>query len=547
MGMKMMMPLTPHEWVHHVEDLEQQIATHEKKVTQLESKITVLEATIERYQAQLRQARQARFSPSQERSDQIQLAFNEAEAIAPDALAPSEAETPDEVGDTVTYQRKKKRGQREANLAHLPVERIEYTLPEGTPCAVCHQPLHAMSTEVRRELQVVPARVTVVEHIQHLYSCRTCEHEAVQTPIRKAPMPRPLYPGSLASASLLAEVLHQKYTLSLPLYRQAQEWERQGIPLSRQTLANWVIYVDNTWLRPVYQQLQELLRDCPILHADETPVQVLQEAARRPDQQSYMWLYQTGAHTGMPPIVLYDYQTTRSGEHPRRFLAKFQGFLHVDGYPGYHGLPDVILVGCWAHARRKFQEALKSLPAAQRNGPHAVRKGLDYCNRLFAIERTVQEGTVDERYRIRQEQSRIVLAEFKSWLEQQHSLALPQSPFGKAVTYCLNQWGALTTFVQDGRLSLDNNRAERAIKPFVIGRKNWLFANTPRGARASAVVYSVIETAKANGLNPRAYLQYLFEQLPHRDLTNPHTWVDLLPTSSTLPDTLRSPGARTTL
>lgn len=511
---------TPRDWAQQVARLEQQVVA--------------LTAQVEWYQAQFRLQAHRQFGSTQERSDALQLQlFNEVEATAPSPLAPAT--------EAITYERRKKaKGQRDADLAHLPVERIEYTLPvEDQVCGVCHGPLHRMSEEVRRELAVVPAQVKVIEHVQHVYSCRTCEREALTTPITKAPMPRPVYPGSLASASLLADVLHQKFTAGVPLYRQEQEWQRLGVALSRQTLANWVLYAAHTWLDPLYIQLQIALRLRNILHADETTVQVLHEEGRRAEQKSYMWLYRTGCEA--PAIILYDYRPTRGGEHPQRFLRGFRGYLQVDGYSGYHALEQVTLVGCWAHARRKYTDALKSLPAAQRDGPSLVREGLDFCNRLFAIERDLREVTPEERVRARRARSRPVLAQFLWWLRAQRHIVLPKSALGQAVTYCLNQWIPLTNFLRDGRLAIDNNRAERSIKPFVIGRKNFLFANTPRGAQASAIVYSIVETAKENGLIPRAYLQYLFEQLPNRDLADPATWSDLLPWSPALPAGLKTP------
>ena len=503
------------------------------EIARLQHQVHELTAKVEWYEAQIRLARARQFGASQEHSDTVQLhLFNEAEQEAASALtAPT---------DTITYERAKKTpGQRDAALAHLPVERIEYHLPESDQvCTVCSGPLHAMSAEVRRELQVIPAQVKVIEHVQAVYACRHCERHALTTPIRKAPMPRPVYPGSLASASLLAHTLHQKYTEGLPLYRQAQEWTRLGIPLSRQTLANWVVYAAHEWLRPLYRQLRQRLVERDILHADETTVQVLREDGRPADRQSYMWLYRTGREG--PAMVLYEYQRTRAHEHPQAFLKGFRGYLQVDGYAGYHDLPDVTLVGCWAHARRKFTDALKALPATQREGPSATRSGLEFCNRLFAIERDLKDVTPAERFRARQARSRPVLTDFAAWLQEQTSAILPKSALGEAVTYCRNQWTALEAFLEDGRLEIDNNRAERAIKPFVIGRKAWLFSNTPRGAQASAIIYSIVETAKENGLNPQAYLQYLFEQLPSRDLDDPGIWDALLPWSAQLPAHLKT-------
>lgn len=276
----------------------------------------------------------------------------------------------------------------------------------------------------------------------------------------------------------------------------------------------------------------------PILHADETTLQVLQEPGRRAETQSYMWLYRTGRDG--PPIVLYDYQETRGGHHPRDFLTGFGGYLHVDGYSGYHKVAGVTLVGCWAHARRKFDEALKALPDGKQTAAVAAREGLEFCNRLFAIERQIRDAPPEERLKVRTEQSRPLLDEFWAWLRTHRPRVLPKSTLGKAIAYCLEQREKLAAFLQDGRLELDNNRSERSIKPFVIGRKNWLFSNTPRGARASATIYSIIETAKENGLNPFAYLTWLFEELPQiPELKDPEALDRLLPWSQSLPPACR--------
>ncbi len=216
--------------------------------------------------------------------------------------------------------------------------------------------------------------------------------------------------------------------------------------------------------------------------------------------------------------------------------------MQCDGYVGYREVPDATLVGCWAHARRYFVEALQTLPPAARDGPSAIRDGLEFCNAIFRIERDLRDVSTADRHTARHARSRPVLARFAQWLRRQKRHSLPQSPLGKAVTYCLNQWKPLTRFLEDGRLEVDNNRSERAIKPFVTGRKNWLFANTPRGAQASAITVSLIQTAKENGLEPRAYLQYLFEQLPQRDLSNAASWADCLPWSPTLPAHVRIPA-----
>jgi transposase len=505
-----------------IEDLQQQNAKLEQQVAELNAKVTWFEE-------QFRLSQQKKFGSSSERThpDQLML-FNEAESEAdPSAEGPTE--------ETITYRRKKQQGQRETLIELLPVETIEYHLPaEDQHCSCCGDALHGMSTETRQELKIIPAEVKVVKHVRHVYACRRCEREEIQTPIVTAPMPRPVYPGSLASPSIIAYIMSQKYVESMPLYRQEQQFVRLGLALSRQTMANWMIYGADKWLSLLYHRMHEFLLKQDILHADETTLQVLREPGRAAETSSYLWLYRTGREG--PPIIVYDYQKTRGGEHPRKFLSGFSGYLHVDGYAGYHKVSHVTLVGCWAHARRKFDEALKALPASNSSAPVVAKEGLDFCNRLFAIERDLQAASPEERYTIRMERSRPILDAFSAWLRTQRSRVLPKSALGQAITYCRNQWDKLEAFLKDGRLELDNNRSERSIKPFVIGRKNWMFSNTPRGAQASAMIYSIIETAKENGLNPFVYLTYLFESLPQLPDPKDHDALDkLLPWSQTLP------------
>jgi transposase len=511
-----------------IEELEQKTAKLEQQNAELTAKLTW-------YEEQFRLAQQKRFGASSEKThpDQLELnLFNEAEVLA----APA-SEEPDI--ETVTYSRKKSVGSREAKLDQFPVETITYALPEEEQvCSCCGGALHAMSTETRNEIAIIPAEVKVTRHVRQVYACRHCEREEIRTPIVTAPMPKPVYPGSLASPSIMAHVMSQKYVDSQPLYRQEQQFARLGLTISRQTLANWMIYGANQWLTLLTDRMREHLLNQDILHADETTLQVLREPGKSAETKSYLWLYRTGRE--VPPIVLYDYQPSRGGEHPRNFLKGFSGYLHVDGYSGYHKVSGVKLVGCWAHARRKFDEALKVLPASADKTGTAAHQGLQFCNQLFAMERELKDTTPEERHTIRLERSRPVLDAYLAWLRQQRSRMLPKSALGEAITYSLNQWDKLTTFLKDGRLEIDNNRSERAIKPFVIGRKNWLFANTPRGAKASSIIYSIIETAKENQLNPFKYLMYLFEQLPQLpDPKNLEALDSLLPWSASLPLTCR--------
>lgn len=512
---------TPNEY----KDLQQRCIALEQQVGELTAKLAW-------YEEQFRLAQHRRFAASSERThaDQQQFVFNEAEAEV--ASAPVQEEP---TLETVTYKRRKQKGQRDESLKDLPEDTVVHELSEAERiCPRCGGTLHKMSVEVHRELKIIPAQAIVVKHVREVCTCRSCDHDGISTPVITAPMPKPVIPGSLASPSSLAFIISQKYVESMPLYRQEQQLERLGIELSRQTLANWVITAAERWLSPLYERMHVVLLGRKYLHADETPLQVLHEPGRSAESNSYMWVFCSGRDG--PPINLYDYQSSRAAEHPRNFLSTFSGYLHVDGYSAYKSITGVKLVGCWAHARRKFDEALKALPAASRsNGSISAQKGLDFCNRLFAIEKYIKDASPAERLAVRQKRSLPVLEAFKAWLDKTNSDALKKTTLGQAITYCLNQWDMLTTFTQDGMLELDNNRAERTVKPFVIGRKNWLFANTPKGARASAVIYSVVETAKENGLNPLAYLTYIFEQLPNLNVADPTALDKFLPWSENLP------------
>ncbi|ULO10088.1 IS66 family transposase [Paenibacillus sp. 19GGS1-52] len=507
---------------------------YEAAIAKLEQQNAELTAKLKWYEEQFRLAQQKRFGASSERTnpDQMELdLFNEAEVLATPELQEPDVET-------ITYSRKKS-ASRETKLEQLPIETVVYELPALEQIRTCcGGELHEMSTETRNEIAIIPAQVKVIRNVRKVYACRHCEREDIRTPIVTAPMPKPVYPGSLASPSIMAHVMSQKYVDSQPLYRQEQQFVRMGLTLSRQTLANWMIYGAEHWLTLLTQQMKTHLLKQDVLHADETTLQVLREPGKSAESQSYLWLYRTGRMG--PPIVLYDYRPTRGGENPRDYLNGFSGYLHVDGYAGYHKVKGVTLVGCWAHARRKFDEALKALPPSSDKAETASKQGLQFCNELFAIERELKDAAPEERYNIRMERSRPILDAYLAWLKQQRSRTLPKSLLGQAIAYSMNQWEKLTAFLKDGRLELDNNRSERSIKPFVIGRKNWLFANTPRGAKASAVIYSVIETAKENGLNPFQYLKYLFEQLPQlSDLNDLEVLDSLLPWSSTLPTACR--------
>ena len=484
---------------------------------------------IEWLMLQLKLSKHRQFGASSEKSeyDYAQLSlFNEAEAAADKTAA--------EPGliEIEKHYRKRKRSSTDRLPDNLPVEVIEHDLPgDEQICPECAGALHVMGKETRRELVIIPAQAKIREHVRKVYACRHCEQNAETVPIIKSQIPEPVIKGSFASPEAIAHIMTQKFVMSSPLYRQEQELNRNGIMLSRQTMSNWLIRATEDWLLPIYEQLHTELLKRDVLHADESVLQVLHEPGKTAQSKSYMWLYRTSGDTKQS--ILYEYQPGRHAKYPEKFLEGYTGYLHTDGYDAYHKLPEnITVVGCLAHVRRKFDEALKVLPEKDRAGSQTLR-GKRYCDKLFEFEREYAELPPEKRYEQRQESAKPILDEFFAWVESVNTL--PKSPLGKAVDYALSQRKYLERYLLDGRLEISNNRAERSIKPFVIGRKNFLFANTPRGAKASAVMYSIIETAKENGLNPFDYLVHIFKTAPNLTLAADPKAAELLPWSASLP------------
>ena len=505
--------------------LEAKLATLEQEQAQV---ITSLTLQNEWLLEQLKLSKKKLFGRSSEQAeqlvmDQLSLTMNEAEAYIFGMNSAGKAPV-----TVKAYERKRQSG----NVLDVvpegtPAEVVEHRLPENERiCSACGSEMVEIGKEVRRSLMMKPAEFWVREDVYYTYACKNCEQETGEANIVKAAKEPALLPGSFASAEAVAHIMTQKFVMYSPLYRLQQEFERQGLKLSRQTMANWLLNTSEKWLRPVYDTLREQLCREPVLHADETTLQVLKEPGRSSTSKSYMWLYRTSGCTKQA-IVLYEYQPTRKAEHAEYFLQGFSGWLHADGYQGYHRLPGSIrVVGCWAHARRKFDEALQTLPKEmQKDSPAAI--GECYCSRLFKLEQAFAELTPEERYEKRLEQAKPVLDALLSWANEMQAKTAPKSALGRAIHYLLEQWPYLTRYLEDGRLELSNNRAERSIKPFVMGRKNWLFANTPGGAQASSVIYSLIETAKENGLDPYRYLLWLLQNAPGLSETD-EAWAEKL-------------------
>lgn len=492
---------------------EEQISIPRAEYEALLAERNELSKKLDYIMGQLRLMKRKTFGASSEQATeqlvgQMSLLFNEAEAWTPGEESMEESTTA-----VSAHTRKKHTGNLDGVLPEgIEVEVVEHGIPaEERVCDACGTVMEQIGKETVRTLILRPATATIREDVYYTYACPKCKTDAVETPIQKTERVPSLIPGSFASPEAVAHIMVQKFVMASPLYRQEQELNRSGIQLSRQTMSNWILRATDDWLMPIYEEMHRRLVLEKVLHADETTLQVLKEPGKSAQSKSYMWLYRTGAHTDQP-MVLYEYRPDRKADNAEKFLKGFSGWLHADGYPGYHSLPEHIrVVGCWAHLRRKFDEAVKSLPKKDQPDSAAL-KGQAYCSKLFSIERELQELPPEERYTQRLNRSKPVMDALLAWAST--AKAAPKSALGKAVHYLREQWPYLIRVLEDGRLELSNNLAERSIKPFVIGRKNFLFANTPRGAQSSAVIYSMIETAKANGLDPYRYLTWVLTTAP---------------------------------
>ena len=516
------------------------IAELEHKVEQVETENAQQKMELSWMRDKLALKAQREFGYSKDsRPDQLALFhFNEAENLA------QPAEEPELVFEGISApktsgKKRKPRRERQDLWDKLPVKRTVYTLTEDQrECSACGTELRKISEDVQRRLGVIPAQFYVEETVREIFVCDGCQESGEQAPVITVEAPRPPIDKSIASSSVLAYVADLKYSDGLPLYRIEQMLKRMDMHISRQNLANWMMYISDLWLKPLYDALHRIMLARSVLHSDATVIQVLREPGRLAEADSSMWLYCTGQCDSDKAIVLFEYQQSKEAKWPKDFLRGFSGYLHVDGASTYEAAKmfNTILVGCLSHARRGYVNALKVAPKGVKTwGTHAAR-GLEFCDMLFDLEREYDRDklTSDERYEQRLLYSKVVLDAFYEWLITERHLVQSKSYTGKAMDYCLNQWVKLTAFLRDGRLEITNNRAERNIKAFVMGRKAFLFSNTPRGADASAVIYSIIETAKANNLKPYDYLKWLLEEMPNMRLTGENMQL-LLPWSPAIP------------
>ncbi len=432
--------------------------------------------------------------------------FDEAETLA-DINAPE----PD-LKEVASYRRKRFPGQREELLKDIPHEKKLCTLAEEDRfCEKCGNALYSVGEEfVRTEIEFIPAKVRVIDYYRETFECRNCRKNG-ESYMEKSPMPDPVMQHSYASPSTVAWVIHQKYELAVPLYRQEKEWEALGVSLSRATMSNWIIVCYRDWLSPIVKLLHEKLLTQSYLHIDETPVQVLNESGRKNTTDSYMWVYSSIKNCEQP-IRLFEYQPGRSGKYPQEFLKDYTGFIHTDAYKGYEKVSGITRCLCWSHLRRYFVDALpKDINSLEATIPS---QAIGYINKLFEIEKKLEILSPEGRKEQRLIQEKPVMDAFWTWAETTANGILPKSKLGQAFQYAANQKEGLMNYLLDGNCSISNNLAENSIRPFTIGRKNWLFSGSPKGAEASAGVYTLIETAKANGLNAYKYIQFILSDIP---------------------------------
>jgi len=485
--------------------LQEIIGKRDKTIYHQEQRINQLEELI-----RLQKHRQ--FGASSEKSSDQGELFDEAEdLIYTDENEEEQSDESDIQAELTAAQTPTKKSGRKPLPAELPRLRIEHDLPESERTCTCGCQLIQIGEECSEQLDIIPAKIQVLVHVRKKYVCKQCEET-----IKLSPLPLQPIPKSMASPGLLAYIATAKYQDGLPLYRQETIFKRMDIELGRNTQARWMIKSGEV-LQPLWNLLEDQLLSGPYIHGDETPVQVLKEPDKTAQSRSYMWV----RVSGLPDkkVILFDYAPGRGGDIAKQLFADYKGYLQTDDYAGYNAVcadNEISQLGCWAHARRKFIEAQKAIktPKGQKAKNGKADVVLNLIGKLYGIERTIKDKTVEERHQIRQRKSLPVLEKLRSWLDKTLEHVLPKGLLGKAVGYLNKNWSKLNLYTQAGYLNIDNNPAENAIRPFVIGRKNWLFSDTPKGAKASAMLYSIIETAKANNIEPFKYLSHVFKMLP---------------------------------
>lgn len=504
------MVLEAENTIENVIDLQKIIDDLLQKEKSYQSEIKILNEQIKYLQAQLF-GRKSEKQPVE--SNEMQLSLFE----MPEEEFPigDQLEKDEEID--IPAHKRKKRGRRPIP-DNLPVVDAVHDIDDADKVCECGCLKERIGEEISKQLDIIPAKIQVIKHIRPKYACKHCEGVESEGPtVAIAPMPEQVIPKCIGTPGLIAYVLVAKFVDALPFYRQEKQFLRIGVEISRASMCSWARKVAESCDILLMMLKKEILSG-PLINIDETPTQVFNEPNKSNTTKSYMWVFRGG--TPEHPGILFEYHPSRSGDVPAAFLNGYQGVVQTDGYSAYSFLDAVqgiLHMGCWTHARRKFMDVVKAAgkPKGKKKTGKAG-KALSYIRKLYKIEKDAKSAglTGDALLQERQEKAKPVLDEFKKWLDATVEITPPQSLLGKAVNYALNQWHRLVVYADTAHVTLDNNMAENTIRPFVIGRKNWLFSVTPEGAAASAALYSLIETAKANGLEPYWYFRYLLEKLP---------------------------------
>lgn len=478
-----------------------QLESKEELIQRIYNLTAELSSTKEKYHyllEQMRLAKQQRFSASSEKNLLQADLFDEAGIELPEEVKETIQEQDDE-----NHANKKKRPARKPIPADLPREVIIHDLPASEKICTCGSELVRIGEEISEQVKYIPAQLSVVQHVRPKYACKPCE-----ATVRMAAMPSLLLPKSLATPELVAHILVSKYVDHVPLYRQEAMWRRIGLDMPRSSLCGWIVKTAEL-CRPLIMRLQTQLNQYDYIQADETRLHVLNETGRSNSSQSTMWIYKGGDLTH--PCAVFDYQETRGGHHAQTFLKGFKGYLQTDAYSGYHFTEKdkaIWPLGCLAHARRPFAELAKLS-----KGAGLAIQALHYFQRLYAIEKQAREVRLpyQQRYEFRCQQAPPIFDAFKKWLETHLTKVPKQHKLGQGMHYILRHWNKLKGYLKAGHLEIDNNAVENLIRPLALGRKNWLFAGSPTGAKAAAIFYSLIATCKLNGREP---YQYFCQMLP---------------------------------
>jgi len=411
----------------------------------------------------------------------------------------------DEFTDVSEHKRKKPGRRRLPDT--LPRDQVLHDLSSNEKMCACGRELSQIGKETSEQLEFTPAVIKVLEHVRPKYVCKICEDG-----VKIAPVPVQIIPKSIATPGLLAHVLCCKFEDHLPLYRQERIWKRLGVELPRATLCNWVLKCGSL-LAPLVEVAKDELIQRNYVHADETSVQVLKEDEKSATSKSYMWVYLTGGSE--KPILLYEYAPGRGSVYPSKFLEEFKGYLQTDAYGGYNALrarEDITVLGCMAHVRRKFVEIVK-----RTNKTGKAQVAVNYIAKLYGIEKQARENNLepDKIFKLRQEKAKPILDKFKVFLDELVPKVPAKSALGLAISYALSNWVSINVYLENGMLNIDNNPVENKIRPFALGRRNWLFMGNAKGATAAAAIFSLIESAKANGLEGYYYLRHVLTKLPY--------------------------------